>query len=79
MMRHRKTGGNTVPQEERETLSIMEAARRLGIGRTAAYKAAAEERFPVPIIRVGGRLLVARAALDEVLGRRPRRKPRHAA
>lgn len=65
--------------KKKETLSILEAARRLGIGRTAAYQAAASGRFPVPIIQVGGRKLVSRAALDELLSGRSAQVPRDAA
>ncbi|MGK2964027.1 MAG: helix-turn-helix domain-containing protein [Tepidiformaceae bacterium] len=53
--------------EERGTLTIGEAAQRLGVGKAAAYQAAREDRLPVPVIRVGRRILVSRAALEAVL------------
>ena len=50
---------------ERMTLTIPEAARVLGIGRTPAYQAAHSGELPT--IRIGRRLLVPRAALDHLL------------
>lgn len=52
---------------ERGTLSIEQAASRLGIGRGAAYAAARENRLPVPVIRIGRRMLVSRSAVEAVL------------
>lgn len=49
----------------RETLTVEEAARCLGIGRSGAYAAA--RAGEIPVIRVGRRLLVPRAALDRWL------------
>ena len=54
--------------DERETLTVEETARRLGIGRSAAYKLAARNELPVPTLRIGKRLLIPRAALDRLLG-----------
>ena len=52
-------------QDERLTLTVPEAARKLGISRNAAYEAA--QRGEIPSIRVGKRLLVPRAALERML------------
>jgi excisionase family DNA binding protein len=49
----------------RQTLTIEEAARVLGIGRNSAYEAA--RRGEIPTIKVGRRLVVPRAALDRIL------------
>lgn len=54
---------------QRRTLTIPEAAAVIGISRAAAYELAKENRLPVPVIRAGKRLLVSRAALEEVLAR----------
>lgn len=43
-----------------------DAGKRLGIGRNAAYRAAA--RGEIPTIKVGSRLLVPKAAFDRMLG-----------
>jgi len=50
---------------ERETLSVEEAGRVLGIGRALSYELA--RRGDIPAIRLGSRLVVPRAALDELL------------
>ncbi len=50
---------------ERQTLTIEEAAAVLGIGRNSAYQAVASGQLPV--IRIGRRLLVPRAALERLL------------
>lgn len=51
--------------EGRATLTIVEAAHRLGVGRNQAYEAARAGQ--IPSIRIGKRLLVPRAALDRML------------
>jgi len=50
---------------ERATLTVEEAGRVLGIGRSAAYDAA--RRGELPTIRIGKRLLVPRARLEALL------------
>jgi excisionase family DNA binding protein len=50
---------------ERQTLTIEEAARVLGIGRSAAYLAA--HRGDLPVIRIGRRYVVPRVALERLL------------
>ena len=52
---------------EPRTLTIEETARLLGISRTLAYELASTDRLPVPVIRLGRRLVVSRAALERVL------------
>ncbi len=51
--------------ELRATLTVAEAAQVLGIGRSAAY--AASRAGQIPVLRVGRRLLVPRAALEALL------------
>jgi len=66
---------------ECRTYSVREAAQVLGIGSSYAYLVI--ERGEIPALRIGGRILVPKAALDEMLenpsmvrGRStPRRKP----
>jgi excisionase family DNA binding protein len=53
----------------RQTLTIEEAAALLGIGRNSAYQAVASGQLPV--IRIGRRLLVPRAALQRLLADAP--------
>jgi excisionase family DNA binding protein len=52
---------------ERETVNIEEVATRLGINRNTAYTLAKQGGLPVPVIQVGRRLVVPRAALDRLL------------
>jgi excisionase family DNA binding protein len=47
------------------TISVEEAGRRLGVGRNSAYEAA--HRGEIPVIKIGKRLLVPRAAFDRML------------
>jgi excisionase family DNA binding protein len=51
----------------RATVSVEEAAQLLGIGRSLAYEAVRTGSFPVPVIRVGARYLIPRAALERLL------------
>ncbi len=51
---------------EQRTYSVMEAARILGISRNSAYEGV--RRGEIPVIRVGGRILVPAAALNRLLG-----------
>lgn len=50
---------------DKKTLSIPEAGKALGIGRSAAYEAARTGQLPT--IRIGKRLLVPIIALERLL------------
>ena len=62
-----KTGKtmNTKNTPDRRTLTVEEVARRLGIGRTAAYDAV--RRGEIPTLRIGRRLLIPEDALGRLL------------
>ncbi len=65
---------STNQSNSRKTLTVEEAARELGIGRGLAYEAARTTGniAGVPVLRVGRRMLIGRAALERVLvGREP--------
>ncbi len=47
------------------TMTVTECAKRLGIGRNSAYEGVS--RGEIPVIRVGKRLLVPKAALERLL------------
>ena len=64
---------------DRQTLTIAEAAAVLGIDRSPAYTLAAADRLPVPVIRLGRRLVVGRAALERVLAQTSTGEPDDAA
>jgi len=51
--------------KEKQTLTVTEVARCLGIGRNSAYEAIA--RGEIPVIRVGKRLLVPKVAFEKWL------------
>lgn len=51
---------------EKQTYTVEEAAKILGIGRASAYEAV--HRGDIPSIRIGDRILVPKAALDWMLG-----------
>lgn len=50
---------------ERQTLTIEEVAALLGISRNSAYQAVASGQ--IPVLRLGRRLLIPRAALERLL------------
>ena len=54
-------------RNDRLVLTVVEAAQVLGLGRNSAYEAI--RRREIPSIRVGGRILVPRAALETLLAR----------
>lgn len=55
---------------ERETLNIEAVGKVLGISRAVAYELARKDQLPVPIIRLGRRIVVSKRALEEVLSAR---------
>ena len=55
----------TVKKPERATLTVEEAAKRIGIGRGSAYGAV--RRGEIPSVRFGKRVLVPRVALEQIL------------
>jgi excisionase family DNA binding protein len=54
-----------VSSDERLTLDVPAAGRVLGLSRNAAYEAV--RRGDIPAVKIGGRLLVPRAALMRLL------------
>lgn len=57
--------GKDEARSARLTLTITEAGQMAGLGRSAAYQAA--KTGEMPVIRIGGRLLVSRAAWEKKL------------
>ncbi len=64
------------PQPERATATIGEVADAFGIARSTAYELAKADRLPIPVIRLGRRMVVPRAALNRLLDGED--APRHA-
>ncbi len=50
------------------SVGIEDAGRAFGISRGLAYRMQREGRFPVPVLRIGRRLVVTRASLLNALG-----------
>lgn len=58
-------------QVERETLRIWpDVGQMLGISRPVVYELARKDQLPVPVIRLGRRMVVSKRALEEVLAAR---------
>jgi excisionase family DNA binding protein len=54
-----------MPQLEKKVVTVEEAGRLLGIGRSASYLAV--KRGDIPVIRLGRRIVVPIKALDRLL------------
>ena len=54
-------------QSSKPLLSIEETALLLGMTRSTLYRAVNSGRFPLAVFRIGGRLLVARRAVERLL------------
>ena len=52
---------------ERKTMTIAEAAAYLGIGRNTAYELANQIPPALPVLRLGGRILVIRSGIERML------------
>ncbi len=68
--------GSHLDNADRRTWTVREAARALGIGKSAAYEAV--KTGDLPALRIGGRYVVPKDALDRLLasvGTAPPRKP----
>ena len=48
-------------------MTIDELAAALGIGRSLAYRLAREDGLPVPVIRIGQRIVFSRRKLEKLL------------
>ena len=55
--------------KERMTYTVEEAAQLLGVGRNKGYEAV--KAGELPVIKIGKRLLVPKAALNRILDGRP--------
>jgi excisionase family DNA binding protein len=67
-------GGIVVDREppqarlQRLTLDVDDVAPLLGINRSTAYELIRRGTFPLPVIRLGRRIVVSRQAVTELLG-----------
>jgi excisionase family DNA binding protein len=60
-------GHHETPRLTRRTYTIEEVADLLGLSRNRCYVAARNGTLPVPVIRIGRRMFVSRAAFDRFL------------
>jgi excisionase family DNA binding protein len=63
------SAGAVSPVEDRLDFTVEEAAQLLGISRSFAYEAV--QRGEIPSMRIGGRILVPKAALERFLASAP--------
>ena len=52
---------------ERQTVNLPVAFKMLGISRPVGYALAKRDALPVPVIRLGNRMVVSKHALEAVL------------
>lgn len=57
----------TQSHPDRSTYTLRETCIRLGVSYGAAVRQVRENRFPLPTMRVGTRIVVPRAPLDQFL------------
>jgi excisionase family DNA binding protein len=57
--------GRALGDQRRATVTVLEAAEILGVGRNQAYEGV--KNGQIPVIRIGKRLLVPMAALERML------------
>jgi excisionase family DNA binding protein len=57
----------TMSQSDRRTLTVDEAAPILGISATTLYRTIERGECPIPVLRIGARVLIPKDALDLVL------------
>jgi hypothetical protein len=60
---HTADGGHDLPP----VLDLVQAAAMLGLGRTAAYKLVAEQRWPTPVLRLGRLIKIPTQPLLDLL------------
>jgi excisionase family DNA binding protein len=62
--------GNARPKNSsvaKSLLSVEEAAVLLGVDRTTCYRAIRGDTFPLPVVRLGGRIRIPRRAIERLL------------
>lgn len=58
----------TFPEIFNTTISSADAAAVLGMSKSAVYAAIRDDKFPFPVIRIGGRIVIPTAPIREALG-----------
>ena len=52
---------------DRQTMNVADVAKVLGISRPVAYELARRDALPVPVIRLGRRMVVSKRAVEALL------------
>jgi predicted DNA-binding transcriptional regulator AlpA len=60
----------TTQEISRETVNIEAAGKMLGVSRAVAYDLARRDMLPVPVIRLGRRMVVSKRAIEALLDTR---------
>jgi excisionase family DNA binding protein len=63
---------------ESRTVSVRHAAAQLGIGGSTLYRLIKDGKCPVPVIRIGERVVLSRAGLERVIAEGTRDWPARA-
>lgn len=58
---------SVIPDTGSAVVTIDRAAELLGIGRATAYRLIAQDEFPVPVVHIGRRRVVAKVHLERLL------------
>ena len=53
--------------DTRKTVDVAEASQELGINKLTAYDSIRRGDFPLPVIKIGRRYVIPRAALERLL------------
>ena len=54
--------------KKKPLLTVSQAAVLLGSDRSTLYKAIADDRFPLPVVRLNRQILIPRVAVERLLG-----------
>lgn len=59
-----------IAKPDRETVNIETVGKMLGISRAKAYDLARRDELPVPVIRLGHRMVISKRAIEALLDSR---------
>ena len=61
------SAGPRTPLLAKSLLSVEEAAELLGVDRATCYRAIRSEKFPLPVVHLGGRIRIPRRAVERLM------------
>lgn len=59
-----------VTEIDRQTINMEAAGRILGISRPTMYELARRGELPVPVIKIGNRMVISKRAIEDLLNER---------